>query len=355
MKTDGQLFNDPFDGLKTDELIKKVAELERDTVSGNPINVLILRNFTIEPLIPYLKYLSYREKIPCRITLGDYDNILQEVIGSDRALLINKPDIVIVCFKPIQFSWQLTLACLEMDQGKLIALERDILGFVRTIVDEIRAKSDCMILIHNFEVPEFTPLGILDYQKRDSEINIFRNLNQQLIDLISIHPGVYIVDIDHLKSIIGYKNFIDNRNWYLTKLPYSQETLRLIAREYLKFFKTIKGKVKKCLILDCDNTLWGGIIGEDGINNIQIGNDYPGSIYTEFQQSVLNLQKRGIMLAICSKNNENEVIEVFERHPDMVLRKEHFTVMKINWEDKVKNIEEISRELNIGLDTLCFN
>ena len=122
----------------------------------------------------------------------------------------------------------------------------------------------------------------------------------------------------------------------------------------MKIIRAAKGKAKKCLILDCDNTLWGGIIGEDGIAKIAIGKTYPGISYRDFQESILNLHNRGVILTICSKNNDNDVLEVLEEHPDMVLRKEHFSVMKINWEDKATNIRAIAQELNIGLDSMVF-
>jgi FkbH-like protein len=116
------------------------------------------------------------------------------------------------------------------------------------------------------------------------------------------------------------------------------------------------GKIasKKCVVLDCDNTLWGGVIGEDGLGGIKISDDYPGSCFRDFQQYVLTLRAQGVMLALCSKNNEADVWEVFDNHDRMVLKREHITAYRINWQDKPSNLMELAKELNIGLDSMVF-
>jgi FkbH-like protein len=110
-----------------------------------------------------------------------------------------------------------------------------------------------------------------------------------------------------------------------------------------KYIRPLKGKNRKCLVLDCDNVLWGGIIGEEGLAGIKLGKTYPGSAYHEFQQEILNLHRRGVVLALCSKNNEADVWEVFAQHPDMLLRKEHIATARINWDDKVTNLTRLPR------------
>jgi len=347
-------FGDFAEDLKTDDIAKLVSDFEKSMPADNRLKILVLRNFTIEPIVTYLKYFCYKSQIPCSVTLGNYDNILQDIILPEGPLSRVKPDIIIVCFRLDQFSERITRACIGMQPGEITAITQEITDFIRNVLSEIRKKTAGGVLINNFEIPPYTPLGILDWQNRNSEPNLIRELNRQLIDITSGFPGVYIVDIENLKSIVGYQNFIDNRNWYLARLPYSHKALRLIAEEYAKFIRSLKGKTKKCLVLDCDNTLWGGIVGEDTINKIQIGSTYPGCIYAEFQQSILNMYRRGILLAICSKNNENDVLEVFENHPEMILKKEHFVAKKINWNDKVSNIREIAKDLNIGIDSLVL-
>jgi len=348
------LFNSPLDDLKSDEIIRLNREYEKKCHIENPLRILILANITIDPITPYIKYLGYQTNLPPEIYIGSYDNIFQEIVLPQGLFQKTNPDFIIIIIKMENFNEKFANTFSSMQPAGIDSAKADLIGFIRKIIEEIRKNSNAIILVHNFEVPVYPSSGIMDYQKNNGEVNTLREINKNLIELLSGYKGTYVIDIENLRSIIGYENFIDNRNWYLSKLPYSQKALRLISREYIKFLKPLRGKIKKCIVLDCDNTLWGGIIGEEGINNIQLGNTFPGSTYVDFQKSILNLYNRGIMLAICSKNNENDVMEVFEKHPNMVLKKDHFVSMKINWTDKATNIKEIARDLNIGLDSIVF-
>ena len=140
----------------------------------------------------------------------------------------------------------------------------------------------------------------------------------------------------------------------LVEHPIVQRLLEQLSREYTRLSAALKGTNKKCLVLDCDNTLWGGVVGEDGINGIQLGADYPGSAYLEFQHAILDLYNRGILLAINSKNNETDVMEVLDRHPASLLKSSHIVAKRVNWNDKATNLREIASELRIGTDSLVF-
>ncbi len=139
---------------------------------------------------------------------------------------------------------------------------------------------------------------------------------------LQAHAGAYWIDADACLGRVGEKAYYDLRYWHIGKAPYSLAAVREIADEIVRFVRALKGRNKKVLVLDCDNVLWGGTIGEDGLEGIRLGHTYPGSAYREFQQEVVNLHGRGIVLALCSKNNEADVWEVFDRHPDMVLAAE---------------------------------
>ena len=127
-----------------------------------------------------------------------------------------------------------------------------------------------------------------------------------------------------------------------------------MAQEWLRFLVPISGKIAKALVVDLDNTLWGGVIGEDGLAGIKLGPEYPGAAYQAVQRAMLDLTRRGILLAICSKNNLEDALEVLEKHRDMLLRPQHFAALRINWNDKTQNLREIASELNIGIDALAF-
>jgi FkbH-like protein len=140
----------------------------------------------------------------------------------------------------------------------------------------------------------------------------------------------------------------------MARAPLGKDVLVPLGQEYGKFIRALRGKSKKCLVLDCDNTLWGGVIGEDGLSGIKLGSTYPGSAYHAFQQEILNLYHRGVILALCSKNNEADVLEVFREHPDMLLKEHHFSTWQINWDDKATNLVRIAEDLNIGIDSFVF-
>jgi FkbH-like protein len=146
----------------------------------------------------------------------------------------------------------------------------------------------------------------------------------------------------------------DEHKWLTVRLPIKADCLMYLAQEWLRFIHPLAGKVCKALVMDLDNTLWGGVIGEDGLAGIQVGLDYPGAAYAAVQRVILDLYQRGIILAVCSKNNPADAMEALEHHPEMLLRPHHFASMRINWQDKAQNLREIAAELNIGIEALAF-
>src|SRR5262249_42972122 len=160
-----------------------------------------------------------------------------------------------------------------------------------------------------------------------------------LKEMLRAAGNAYYVDMDRCLMRIGARHFYDARCWHIARAPYSRDALEEIAREEFKFIRALKGKAKKCLALDCDNVLWGGVIGEDGLEGIQIGPSHPGSAYQAFQRMLLTLFQRGVILALCSKNNEVDVWEVFRTHPGMILKEEHIATAQINWLDKATNLQ----------------
>jgi len=218
----------------------------------------------------------------------------------------------------------------------------------------IRQKTNAMILWNSFELPPHPSLGIFDYQQAHGQTATIDQLNRFLGDALSDHRNAYLLNLNACLARVGARSFYDLRYWHLGKAPYSREALEEIGGEMFKYIRPLKGKNRKCLVLDCDNVLWGGIIGEEGLAGIKLGKTYPGSAYHEFQQEILNLHRRGVVLALCSKNNEADVWEVFAQHPDMLLRKEHIATARINWDDKVTNLTRIAEDLNLGLESVVF-
>jgi FkbH-like protein len=164
-----------------------------------------------------------------------------------------------------------------------------------------------------------------------------------------------LVDWERFVRLLGEDGSMDYRFWYMSKAPFKKDFLDLYARELVKIARALKGKSKKCLILDCDNTLWGGVIGEDGLQGVKLDrHSYPGNTFYQFQRSILRLHERGILIALCSKNNEQDVWEALDSHPDCLLKREHLAAWRVNWQDKASNIKALAAELNLGLDSFVF-
>src|SRR6185369_11270927 len=153
---------------------------------------------------------------------------------------------------------------------------------------------------------------------------------------------------------LGSAKWSDARLWYLARSRWSRLAVREVARRYAAAVAAQLGMMRKCLVLDLDNTLWGGIVGEDGAVGLRLGEEGPGRAYQEFQIALRALQRQGILLAINSKNNPEDALQVLRSHPGMRLQPEHFAAMRINWEEKAGNLRAIAAELNIGIDSLVF-
>lgn len=209
-------------------------------------------------------------------------------------------------------------------------------------------------LLHTIIAPPRTPLRLLESTSELSLHRVANVFNRAMEDLCLGGHGRTLVDMSAVAAEIGYGNWGDDRLWILARMRLSRTALARLAHVQASFIQSLCTGRRKCLVLDLDNTLWGGIIGEDGIDGIVLGTDGVGLAFRQFQSEILNLHKQGILLAICSKNNESDVVEVFNKHPGMLLRWEDFSEIRINWENKGANLRAIAARLNIGLDSLVF-
>ena len=178
--------------------------------------------------------------------------------------------------------------------------------------------------------------------------------NSALAQIEKEHPNVKLLDISEFTRQYPAEEVIDWKYWFISQMGMNPRLSKPFIEWYSRKLDQIALKRKKCLVLDLDNTIWGGVLGEDGIDGIKLGGDYPGKAYHYFQEALLELGKSGVILTVCSKNNEEDVLEAWEKNPFMVLKKEHFATWRINWSDKATNIREIADELNIGLDSFVF-
>ncbi len=211
------------------------------------------------------------------------------------------------------------------------------------------------IIYFNYPEIDDSVFGGYANKVRSSFVYQVRKLNLGLMELSHTYPNLHICDLSSLQSKLGRDKMFDSNIYVGTEMLLSVDILPFVASRVMDIIGCLQGKFKKCLILDLDNTLWGGIVGDDGWENVQIGHGLGiGKAFTEFQEWIRKLRERGIILAVCSKNEERNAKEVFEKNPEMVLRLDDIAVFIANWDNKVDNIRKIQRILNIGMDSIVF-
>ena len=318
------------------------------------INVGILASFSLNGLEETLRVKCAQKGIDCRTYVGDYNQYNQEIFKSDSKLF--------------QFNPQLTFLILDIRHilGELYFLPYSISAserkeFVETKVDEIKKlvetfldNSNSKLVITNFQIPVYSPYGINEQKEDFGMKQLVYEINNKIRHELKDQSLVFIYDFNEFVMKFGEYNVFNYQDYFFGDIKISIDYIPKFADELLGYVNAVMGITKKCIVLDLDNTLWGGIIGEDGFDNIKLGDDAVGRSFVEFQKRLLALNQRGIILAINSKNNFEDAMEVIKKHPSMILREDNFACMKINWDDKVTNLQEISKELNIGLDSMVF-
>jgi FkbH-like protein len=347
--------------LKEDSSLSQISfisrELEkvpRGTLALKPLKVALLSSFSIEFIKKPLTVLAFVNGMHVEVYLSGFGQFQQEIRNPASGLYAFSPDAVILSVEgPDWFP--------EIYRDYLYGLAAGFDGVLsrfseefESLIKAFRAGSKATLLVNNFVPPVWPQLGILDGQAGTGQAQLVHRLNESLASICRQNPGILMVDYAGLVSRAGAEQWYDERMSHYAKAPIAMAMLPQLAGEYVKFFRGLTGQTKKCLVLDLDNTLWGGVIGEDGAAGIQLGSVYPGSAYIAFQREILNLHKRGILLAIASKNNASDVEEVFASHSSMLLKKEHFAALQIHWEQKVESLREIARQLNIGLEHMVF-
>jgi FkbH-like protein len=316
----------------------------RDRLQLTPFRCAILRSFTVEPAIPVLRAMAYTSGIALETQAGEFNAYPQEILDPESALYRFRPDAVVLAVLTRDIApdlWHGSVA----GEGVLARFADWIAAF--------RRFSAAALIVHSLEIPE-PAAGILDGQQPENPGDAVRAINAGLRTLASRHRGVYVLDYDALVARHGRQNWGDERKWLTVRLPLASANLPHLAAEWMRFLHPLTGKLAKCVAVDLDNTLWGGVIGEDGMNGIRLGQEYPGAAHQELQRTLLDLARRGILLAVCSKNNPADALEAIDGHPGMLLKARDFAAMRINWNEKSQNLREIAAELNIGLDTIAF-
>jgi len=314
----------------------------------------ILRSFTVEPILPLLRAEAFTSGIDLTLHVGDFNAYSQEILDSASTLYQAHPDSVILAVRTPDVAPELWSRFADLSREEVAQAQQRVSSTFRQLIEGFRKHSQAAMIVHNLEEPVFPHSGLLDAQSPNGQSEVLRQINRDLVQHAGASRGVYVLDYDGLQARHGRKHWQDDRKYLMARLPVSGVNLIHVAQEWLRFLAPISGKVAKAVVVDLDNTLWGGVIGEDGMTGIKLGPDYPGAAYQALQRALLDLTRRRILLAICSKNNPEDAMEALEKHPGMVLRPADFAAMRISWNEKVLGLREIASELNIGIDSLAF-
>lgn len=213
-----------------------------------------------------------------------------------------------------------------------------------------RIEGNKMVVALTMEIIYSVPFTDNDFALENAVVHY----NSVLRQAAEAHPNLKIVNFREFTSRYQLQDLMDWKFYFISQMVLNPRLSSDFKNWWNRKLDSMALKRKKCLVLDLDNTLWGGVLGEEGVNGIKIGGDYPGKAFLYFQEALLELSKSGVILTICSKNNEQDVFDAWEKNPYLVLKKEHFSAWRINWNDKATNIKELSDELNIGLDSFVF-
>jgi FkbH-like protein len=342
-------------GFVNGRLAKLASSRLAPAIKGRSATVAILRSFTVEPIVPLLRAAAGVNGIDVAVHIGDFNTYTQEILDPQSSLYtVWAPDVVILAVQTRDIAPDLWGGFAGLDADAVEAATCRVLDQYANLVSTFRSRSTAHLLIHGLERPPFAALGLADRASTSGQVAAIERINSQLVALADSTPGVHVVDYDGLVARVGRTNFLDERKWLSMKMPIRAEHMAELADEWLRYLQPICGRVAKAIVVDLDNTLWGGVVGEDGAAGIQLGEQHPGAGFVALQRTIRDLAGRGILLGICSKNNEADALEVLERHPDMVLRPSDFSAMRINWENKADNLRSIAAEWNIGLDSIAF-
>ena len=314
------------------------------------VKVALLGDTATQLLNQALRGTGYDAGLDLQILEADFGQIERQVFDTASELYTYQPDIVVI----FQSTHKLLGKYNKLQPDQYSNLAEDQLQLINNIYSTITAALTTKVIIYNY--PEIDDSVFGNYANKAEQAFLFqlRKLNYQLMVYATQNPDIYLCDISSIQNQVG-KAFMFQPSVYIsTEMVISIDALPLIASRTIDIISALYSDFKKCLILDLDNTLWGGIIGDDGIENIQIGSLGIGKAFTEFQYWIKKLKNRGIILAVCSKNTEAVAKEAFEKHPDMVLKLADIAAFKINWENKVDNIRQIQSVLNIGFDSMVF-
>ena len=336
------------DSMKYARKLKKNPVTSKD--GSETVRIAVLGSYSIQFFVMVLRYLLYLEDVQTDIYEGEYNGINMDVFDQDSPFYQFRPEIVIIL--PYHSDIVIKPSLFEGENE----IQKKVESFVATydqIWEKLNAHLTCHVLQANFVIPPIKKLGCLESNSIYSDTHFLKRIN---LEFEKRRPeNVTIIDMEELASNVGKYQWFNYSSYFLSKSGFDIKFIGLAVREFVTPILALRGKIRKCLVLDLDNTLWGGVVSEEGCQGITIDqNSAEGEAYRAFQQYILDLKSRGVILAVCSKNEEKIAKEPFEKNENMLIKLSDVSCFIANWDDKVTNVNRIAEKLNIGVDSLVF-
>ncbi len=326
------------------------------TLSTSPqaLRVAFVHTYTSDLLDPWLGMAAAVQGLDMQAYHAPYGLALQEA-ASGSALVQHQPHLTVLLLQREDLHPDLSRPITGRDAAALEQLRTQALQRVQDLVGLFRAHKVGQIVVSFLPRLAGPTLGLFDAQAEASEAAWWGGFKHAFGQWLRGHvPSSLFLDLDEVLLQVGRQEFFDRRFWYSARFPFASAAARELSRRIVAVGVAVLTPKAKVLVLDADNTLWGGIVGEDGYDGIKLGPDYPGNVYVDFQRRILDFQQRGLILAMCSKNNAADVDQVLNDHPHQLLRDQHFAARRVNWVPKAENLASLAQELNLGLDSFIF-
>jgi FkbH-like protein len=315
-----------------------------------PLRLAVLSNSTIDLIVPALVASAARHGIALEVIQPSYDQVAQEALTPGSKVNSSKPDAVLLALDYRALPLKLSLADAEASSATV----QGVIGYLQVLRNGIKTNSNAVCIFQTFAPPVETLFGSLDRALPGTLRSLVDNINRELAEYV-LGSGDVLLDVAGLAETVGLADWHNTQLWNMAKFSFSDELIPLYADHVARTVTAIRGKSRKVLILDLDNTVWGGVIGDDGLEGIKVAQgDATGEAYLAVQRLALDLRQRGIVLAVSSKNTDEVARAPFEQHPEMLLKLDHIAVFQANWNDKATNIQAIAEELSLGLDAMVF-
>ena len=318
------------------------------------LKVALLSSFTLNGLNEILHVKCSDMGVRYQSYISGYNQYNQELLNPESDYYKFCPDITFLILDIRNFLGDNfhNFHILSDDAKKEFAKEK--INHLENIIQNFEKNSNSKLVITNFNIPSYSPNGIIESKIKFGLHEMIEKINNSLRDISKTHNSIYVYDFNQFVSKHGEKNIFDYRQFHLGDIQITFNFMSYFGYELMSYIKSITGTNRKCIVLDLDNTLWGGVVGEDGFDGIELGQTANGKAFVDFQKELLSLWQQGIILAINSKNNFDDAMKVIHEHPEMILREKNFANIQINWNDKAQNLLQISDEINIGLNSIVF-